>query len=396
MNQQKCTQFFDNTMDATPGSYIINPKTNRYIEKYKKTFNDMYDSCYKSYHKCSEEQNNIGFLHYNSQSCYKDTVIFSLFYQRNHYIDTTFLSRDVNSESTPDCNVTKIQSCFRNVAFQLRFEFLNPSKSGSEHWNTHLTDIFDPCLRDNCAGNEFIVDITNGLQNDPSFFIRTIFELFPLPKSYQGVVKSRSYLYKSKSDKNPKVNDIANDDTCPIFSIEASEEMKKNPNTITELRSLLKQTVIENYNPPLLLTSPVASFITRKTMTWIEKLPKILFIVVGRRELNQHTNLTFKLFPTPIIKKKSAVRVLFSIICRTSMQGSLGHYICFFRCADKWFYFNDLGSSIVYIGTFDQLLAHPQHASKILKNSVMLLYSVGNKTEMDYFKSALASVKKDL
>jgi hypothetical protein len=31
-----------------------------------------------------------------------------------------------------------------------------------------------------------------------------------------------------------------------------------------------------------------------------------------------------------------------------------------------------------------------------LKNSVMLMYSVGNKTEMDYLKSALAFVKKDL
>lgn len=172
------------------------------------------------------------------------------------------------------------------------------------------------------------------------------------------------------------------------FNVEATEAMKENPNTMTHLQSLLEQTVIENYNPPLLLNSPVASYITRKTITWIEKLPKILFIVVGRREFNQNKNLTFKLFPTPTIKKKSAVRVLFSIICRTSMQGSLGHYICFFRCADKWFYFNDLGDSIVHIGTFDQLLAHPQHASKILKNSVMLMYSVGNKTEMDYFKSA--------
>lgn len=129
MNQQKCTQFFDNTMDATPGSFIINPKTSRYIEKYKKTFNDMYDSCYKSYHKCSEEQNNIGFLNYNRESCYKDTVIFSLFYQRNHYIDTTFLFRDVTAESRPDCNVTKIQACFRKCSVSATIRIFEPIKN---------------------------------------------------------------------------------------------------------------------------------------------------------------------------------------------------------------------------------------------------------------------------
>lgn len=387
MNQQKCTQFFDNTIDTTPSIYMINPKTSRYIEKYKKTFNNIYNSCYKSYHKCTQQQNNTGFLHYDQNSCFKDTVMLSLFYQRNHYIDATFLFRDVSDRSTPECNVTKIQECFRNLAFQLRFEFLDPSKIGSEYWNTHLTDIFDPCLVSNCPNNLFIQDITNGEQNDPSYFIRTIFELFPLPKSYQGVVKSRSYLYKSKSDKHPKVSTIANDDTCPIFSIEATKEMKQNPNTMTQLQSLLEPTVIENYDPPLLLHSPVANYTTRKTKTWIEKLPKILFIVVGRREYADDTNLTFKLFPTPIIKKKGAIRVLFSIICRTSMRGSSGHYICYLRCADKWFYFDDLSDSIVCIGTFDQLLTHSQHSSKVLKNSVMLMYSVGNKAEMECFQS---------
>jgi len=393
MNQQKCTQFFDNTIDSTPSTYMINPKTNRYIEKYKKTFNDMYDSCYKSYHKCSKEENNIGFLHYDSQSCYKDTIMFSLFYQRNHYIDSTFISRDVFDNSRPDCNLTKIQACFRNLAFQLRFEFLNTSKIGSEHWNTHLTDIFDSCLGDNCVG-EFIEDITNGLQNDPSLFIRTIFELFPFPKNYQGIVKSTSYLYKSKSDKKPKVNDIANDDTCPIFNVEATETMKKNGNMVTELRSLLKQSIEETYNPPLLLNSPVASFIKRKTVTWIEKLPKILFIIVGRRTYIEQASLDFKLFPTPIIKKGGATRALFSIICRTSMKGGFGHYVCFFRCADKWFFYNDLNYPIKYIGTFEDLLIHSQHGTKVLRNSVVLMYSVANQTDIECFKSSSFYMEK--
>jgi len=399
LSKQNCIEFFNTVVDRSGNKEypVINPKSGREIKLYKEKFKDLVSECYSKFGNCHGE--NLGWLAWDEMSCYRDTVIFSLFYKPNRYMDKNFLSRDVSTipiEKNYSCNINKdenienllnIQHCLRNIAFQLRFSFLNPNKKSSPFFNNYLKDHFYPCLLENCRNRMGVVrDLTSADQDDPNILIQFLFEIFPLSGTDRGTIQLQEFFYRNPKDKQPfkKTDQI---DDGPIVPIN-KDFMDKNP--ITETGKSLLQNII---NPLVLVDiqrldlnrgkTQDQKFKYSKDVLRVLKFPKILIFNIRRgRTTNGYHMMDNLVFPTPIIKNS---RTLFSIICKTELNVNGGHYIAFFRCKEIWYKYNDMNPSQKHqmVGSFENLLRNS--GNFVLKKSVCIFYLPVEKNDKDYF-----------
>jgi hypothetical protein len=372
LSKQNCIEFFNKVVDRSGNKDypVVNPRSGREIKLYKEKYNDIVKECYTKFGNCHRE--NLGWLAYDAMSCYRDTVIFSLFYKPNRYIDKNFLSRNVSTipiENDSSCSVNKnentlnllnIQHCLRNIAFQLCFSFLNPSKNTSPLFNNYLKDHFYPCLLQNCRNRMGAVnDLTSVYQDDPDRLFRFLFSIFPLDGADRGLIETQELLYRNSKDKQPyqTQNQITFGPMVPIMR----DFMDKQK--ITEIGKGLYQKVLLFMTPDdingLELNHGLnqdQKFKFTKTILKVKRFPKILIFLLNRGQTKDFRYMIDNIvFPTPIIKN---ARTIFSIICKTELNVDGGHYIAFFRCKEIWYLYNDMDKSKKHkvIGSFENLL----------------------------------------
>jgi hypothetical protein len=85
----------------------------------------------------------------------------------------------------------------------------------------------------------------------------------------------------------------------------------------------------------------------------------MLIVHVHRRVLGRVTKLTVPVIPSEVIMlKKNTVPLSLSSIIIHKGNDITGHYTCFYKCANDWYYFDDIKpESVKFIGSYEQLIS---------------------------------------
>lgn len=378
----KCTDFYRQIIHTqSKDEKIKNPFTKRMIFPFKDTGNKLFAQCHqlRPIQSACQSEKDLPFVPYQGNSCYKDTLLLSLFLRPPSYILKTILHRNITDipykhpflcGSTREQqieNILSIQYGLRKLTTYLQLYPLDKDEILMDSMNHYL----DPILKKYCS-NAIIRKFTQQQQNDPEEFAQLLFDFFPLEKNDRGKIRRKTYYYTPNETSRRKGSVIYED--FEVIQILSREVLQQHPKPLFEidpdLYHTIQSTVIDV--PPRNIPP---QFSLKKDFVSFEKFPKLFFIKIQRADFGSTVFLTKPVFPNLFLSSTSLH--LFAIICKLDRNIHSGHYGGFIRCHEIWYFYDDLHSSrhFVKIGSFSSLFHHPSYSLIALTQSILLLYN---------------------
>lgn len=280
------------------------------------------------------------------ESCYMDSVIFSLFAIQNNFIDDKILNYRF-LDNTQNCDVKnkkRIQKELNNIAIGIR-------KGDNKQYCNKLRKIFSSCPHS-------IEAFHIGGERDAIEFLIYLLSFFNLDIANKKVVT-----YGTNDTTNNIVKEFH---TSTIIDTKSSiiqyiinyyllNLYNENNNKEHDIRDFL--TIVEDsgeLSQNNLFISKNKSFRRRISFTTLVNSPYIIFafdrLIINNKGKNRY--LPIKIVPSQTLTLQSGSR--FQLIAIVIYK--LNHYTAYFKCNLLWFYYNDLLDAPISIGSFDNLL----------------------------------------
>lgn len=359
------------------------PQSKQFPEKHPQKVQLVQASIKSSPQECERMG---GFVN-KQNSCYFDSLLYALFYERNNFIDQNILYVDVDSLYIPDTtillntvkelyDVTKtIQSLLReaqskihlnvgnNNIDELRHAFAQYDSIYSKHGGSvehvdwlksplspfdvivHLNMIFNPPHMTQYNLHKLlgtnIEDITN-VKEDKSGVVTTSY----IKEIHQNSISRLVDGKYSDLEEPVKLSELINE--TEVITIDNKEDY------IDGIYSVF----IKSYE---LISTPVL-FVN------IQRL-------AGSYDIKEQRKINTTIIPEELMDVGDRTLRLKSVIVHTGSCKS-GHYITYLTCANEWYYYNDVNfKKLLKLGTFDDLMHDSVHWSNIVKYSNCLYYA---------------------
>lgn len=276
------------------------------------------------------------------QSCYMDSVIFSLFAIQNDFIDEKILDAViVNDIYICDLqNRINIQQELRNITEGIR--------NGSvERYCNKLRELFAKCPHP-------IEEFHRGGERDAMEFLQYLLSFFDV-----NIATKRVITYGTDDVSNVIENINEKIRTSEFVDLQSSilqftdadnlRKMNQDVNhDIKNFLNLYEDSGDLGFN--FFLSEDLKRIFKRRiSVTTLVDAP---YIVFGFDRYFIDTYINTSIIPSQTITLESGARFqLFAIVIYTP-----GHYTSYYKCDTDWFYYNDLSSEMRHVGKFKNLL----------------------------------------
>ena len=403
MTLSQCTDVYRQIIHThSKEDKIKNPWTKRSILPFKHTGLQLIERCHQLpvVKSACDSATHLPFVRYEGNSCYKDTLLLSLFLRPPTFIQKTILDRNVQDIPYTHpflCgstrvqhieNVSSIQYAFRKLSTYFQLFSLDKNQIMIHSMNRYL----DPILKQYCP-NQRIHEFTQQRQNDPETFAQLLFELFPLDKKDRGQIRRKTYYY-NRTETQRRKGSVIDEDLEAIYIL-SNESLSNHPSSLFEI----DPDIYITYQKTLIDEPPHGippTFLLKKDIVSLRKFPKLFFIKVQRADYGSTHFLSKAVFPNLTLSKASLH--LFAIVCKLDRNIESGHYGGFIRCLDTWYFYDDLHPShhLVKIGSFSTLFHHTQYAKIALTQSILLLYNHSKTILLKQQRSLISFLKKQI
>ena len=267
-------------------------------------------------------------LEWNANSCYFDSMLFSILFHPTKYIWANIIVKKVGGNvqfKGKDCNLQYIQRELRKLMIHFHSKYIPSSCNIS-----HLRDLFEIYCKKGVA------EVKEGKEGDPNDAYRFLMDLFNAPKplientwNYEGShIDLQSIPEENKTQENVReINVPSTSSDTPIRSI-INKAGNWGSNLVNTKRDLIFFSLNRDVNNPIIFTNlnPTKDIL---------KLEDIIKIPTG--DLQSEEVSSFKLSRIIIYKAS--------------------HYYIYFKCGDVWFMYNDYPSAhIKKIGEYSDLI----------------------------------------
>jgi len=394
MTLQQCIDVYRQILHTqSKEEKIKNPWTKRSILPFKQTGLRLIQQCEKLKSSC-DSATQLPFVRYKGNSCYKDTLLLSLFLRPPSYIQKTILNRSIPEipYSSPFLcgetrdrqieSVSSIQFALRKLSTYFQLYPLDKDQRLIQFMNHYL----DPLLRQHCS-YRYIREFTQQQQNDPETLAQLLFELFPLDPKDRGRLRRKTYYY-TLDEKRRRKGSVIYEPMDAIYIL-STESLTSHASPLFEIDPdiLTTNQTTQIDQPPHGIPQ---NYVLKQDIIHIEKFPKLFFIKVQRANYLSTHFISKAVFPSERIVSPSLH--LFAIVCKLDRMIESGHYGGFIRCDQTWYFYDDLHPShqLIQIGSFSALFHHKHYASIALTQSILLLYN-HSKTSISLQQNTLRS-----
>jgi ubiquitin C-terminal hydrolase len=329
-------------------------------------------------------------------SCYLDSVLFSLFAIKNKFIDENMLYNDLKYDESKtalfgnfncakkvysvNINKTKEIDLKNRKIIQENLRKIAESIRGNKdvEYCTDLRKSFKPCV--------YTEDFSETGMKDPAELLIFILKIFNLDKAvYEKVVYTTKFninIYETELDSS---NIILNVKEIPL-----SEKILRDENIVqfidkTYLNNLDKKKL---YYMSKFLTAIEAELKSGDITTiYTKKLYYSPYIIFHFERISIDQNAYNKMIKSGRVNLEKLPFVLNKVKIIPSMTITIGngsrfqlssvviwkgyHYTCYFKCGLEWYYYDDIGSSIQYIGSYNKFL---RSSPSPLTNGILYFY----------------------
>jgi len=276
-------------------------------------------------------------LTYKGNSCYQDSLFLSLFSMENRFISKNILNNDfANDKGELDCDLQtkkKIRDELVNITKSMRSK--KTGKTCSD-----LRNILKKCL--SSSKQLFYKEIPQ----DVGEFLQYIFSIF----SVEGVLISEKTFFTNDLDtEEPVEKKLVSNKVYSSSPIIVVSVFKLLENEILHLSDMLKTTENHILDKKNRAKDSEGNLYSRK----IEKIQikKAEFLVFYVQRLLGDERLFTKVFPESQIEVGAKTLFLYSIIVHKG-----GHYTCFIKCVNSWFFYDDTKKNISFVGDYKDML----------------------------------------
>lgn len=320
-------------------------------QKYLRPYIDIYNINNMKNSECKF----IG-LKYTGNSCYQDSTLLALFAIPNDFITKNILRKDLRSMQNREI------SCGRNdyenrSAIQKELQRITGSMRGelpTVDYCSSLREILKQCPS---PGRQAFYG--TGTQ-DAGEFLQYIFAIFQVG----GVLRVRTTIVTNDLDgfRGKIVNQIE-EQTSPIVLIPAKEFPKID---IDYFLDVTDDAIFDSKNR---YKAPDGILYRRRIeRTTILKGDYIVFYaqrlhVDGGKQIRTYNQI----IPSETIRLNKTLHLFAIVVHRNA------HYTTYIKCEQRWFYYNDLSSNIVPIGTYDEMLRQKNEPS-VQSEGVLYFY----------------------
>lgn len=384
---------------------------NRYTDNFPKILNTILDS------NLEKSCLNLKGLKYTGNSCYQDSTLFCLLAIKNNFIDEHILYKNLNTlnySSIKDITCSDNPEKDIKIRSNIQDNLLDITLSMRNLYNVETCSGLRKSLR-MCENREF----AGTAQQDAGEFLLFLFQTFQVDEmisSYQ--ITATNDPDKMDKTKNPTyknwdyIGNLKYTKSSPIITIDISNldrlrnrnyRLLKNGKQIkdTSLKTFLKYAVpstlsSDNLYYPDKTKNPTEFY---KYTINTKKLISSSYIVFNIARIgikkdkygipvdkngNQLSEYQFTKFVTIFnnfsisipqnitVNKKDKPLSLSGIVIHSG-GSSGGHYTCYFKCSNKWFFYDDVPSSIKLIGSYDDLMNRPIMNPK--NNGTLIFYT---------------------
>jgi ubiquitin C-terminal hydrolase len=359
---------------------------------------------------------NLKGLKYTGNSCYLDSTLFCLLSIKNNFIDEYVLYKNLNTlnGSTLDITCSDTEKKDIKIRKNIQDNLLDITLSIRNLYNvktcSNLRKSLSLCRNREFAGTE---------QQDAGEFLLFLFQIFQVNEmisSYQ--ITATNDPDKMDKTKNPTyknwdyIGNIKYTYSSPIITIDISnlDRLQNRNNRLLKNGKHIKDTSLQTF-----LQYAVPSTLSDDNLYYPDKKlnpDEFYKYTINTKKLISSSYIVFNIarigikkdkygipidingkqltvyqfdkfitifnnFPITIpqnitVKKKNKHLSLSSIVIHSG--GSLGgHYTCYFKCSDKWFFYDDNPSSINLIGSYNDVMNISKMNPK--NNATLIFYT---------------------
>lgn len=304
-------------------------QTQSFLKPYAKTFNPFEQ-------KPPLPQTPFRALSYENNSCYTDTVLMALFLVPNKFITTHIL------HAKPEKNRQDVQHELKRIV-----SFIRGDKTDHRHkYCTTLRKAFK-----NCKGSQPFHG--TGTQ-DAGEFLMYLFNMFEM----LDVSQNKVYIYGANTIKEKFTNvNYREDSASPIVSIVETTLEKLDQTKTYAITEFMRQIDIAKFDKESTWKPKKdVQYLYRKEITKrVMKVPFVVFEV--KRSFKDHRGRDkfreTKMYPPETMFMPSYKSLNLSAIV---IHNGGAHYTALLKREDIWYYYNDMGTVLKRIGTYEEML----------------------------------------
>ena len=299
-------------------------------------------------------------LTYTGNSCYQDTVLISLLAIPNKFIDREIVNKDIDKISSDEkreikCSEYSIKNdrIRRSKIKKEIIKIMNSMRNKGEKVETcsMLREYIKDCP--SLGGQEFH---ETGTQ-DAGEFLLYLFSLFNIEKTttrYIQNIATNDLKNKVSELETYIVSSYREELVSPIVSIHSNSLIDTNIDYYLNFEDDTifgeKDTYVASDNKKY----------KRKIMYDLIKDSQYLIFKIERLTGNNVRKYNRIVPNESIVLQSDRKLYLHSIIVHKST-----HYTCYIKCENSWFYYNDMGNTFEYIGSYKDMIENKQTSDKI-------------------------------
>jgi hypothetical protein len=339
---------------------------------YRKRSIEIFDIISKPEVQTDDCFKNLKGLTWIGNSCYLDSVLFSFLAIQNNFVDNHILDcelsiRNTGFECYPDTEYNyediKIIDYKNRVEIQKKLKLIVQNiRSGKKKNCTDLRKALKKCP------NAYL--FYGSKQAEAGEFLNYILKIFDTNLAIKKYTTYGSFSMvddiTSSEFESSKTSEYIDYSASIIHFVPVNNLLKNSKNNYYELRSFLELTddsgILEEGNE-----FGDAKYIRKIGKTTLIDTPYLIF------NLNRLFGGTFyrtKIIPNEIITLDN----LKSFILSSIVVYEDSHYTCYFRCGEKFYYYDDMSSKILKVGGYDKLLNHISNPN-VMTNGVLYFYT---------------------
>ncbi len=301
----------------------------------------------------------LGSLANFNNSCYMDSVLFSLLAIPNSFIDKHILHKKLIPFKSSQDNI----KCPIDVRKQIQQELVNLKKSIMK--GERLKCINFRALLGKCKRKTF-EDFSGNSPRDADEFLKYIFDIFEVEEGTNtAITYVTNKLGHVKKENTTIVDKIVTNDASPIFDINYQSISKT-----TTLDKLIKKVddsgrLSKEDRYKLSKDGKVKYF--QRRLQYNRPTRHDYFIVNLERQAPYQEFLNTKVIPEETLSIGNKILRLFAIVIWDE-----GHYTSMLKCKE-WHYYNDLVRDIKNIGTYKEMLSYNENI--VQTNGTLFFYT---------------------
>lgn len=292
-------------------------------------------------------------LENTGNSCYLDSVLVPLFIEPIPFIQENILNKNIREIKSPHCSYTNLEN------IQKELVRINESISGKGNIKvcTTLRRYMKSCP--STSGENFY----DTGPHDSGEFLQYLFTLFDV----NGRTYSKTTIITNDLSPVPKKYIVSSNITItasPVILIQPFQLIDKESVNLSDMIEQKEDAIFDREN----LYRYQGNLYKRR----IEKIEtteaEFLVFYPSRKYINEHRRE--KRLYTEIIPDKHILGLnLFCIVVHMA-----GHYTAYLNYGGYWYYYDDLRSSLKYVGTYQELLDIPSGEKNPFTHGNLYMY----------------------